>query len=108
MDIYGKVPVNKTARYKIKLVDKGYTQTYRIDYQETFARVTKMNTVRIILSLVSNLDQSLQQFDVKIAFLHSDMMEEVYMDLSLGFTSKEAKIYKLKKALYGLKQSTRA
>ena len=70
-------------RYKARLVAKGFTQTYGIDYQEIFARVEKMNTIRIILSLATNLDWSLQQFDVKNAFLHDTLEKEVYMDTPL-------------------------
>ena len=95
-------------RYKARLVAKGYTQTYGIDYQETFAPVAKMNTVRVILSLAVNLDWPLRQFDVKNAFLHGELTEEVFMDPPQGFTLEEGKVCRLKKALYGLKQSPRA
>ena len=78
-------------RYKARLVAKGYTQTYGIDYQETFAPVAKMNTIRVLLSLAINLDWSLKQFDVKNVFLHSDLIEEVHMGPPPGFTPKEAK-----------------
>ena len=70
-------------RYKAMLVAKGYTQTYGIDYQEMFAPVAQLNTIRVLLSLTANLDQPLQQLDVKNVFLNGDLEEEVHMDLPL-------------------------
>ncbi|CAJ2627685.1 unnamed protein product [Trifolium pratense] len=97
-------------RYKARLVAKGFTQTYGIDYSETFAPVAKMNTVRVILSLAANYNWNLQQFDVKNAFLHGELEEEIYMDVPPGYREDIAAntVCKLKKALYGLKQSPRA
>lgn len=95
--------------YKARLVAKGFTQTYSIDYLETFALVAKLNSVRVLLSPTVNLDWSLQQLDVKNAFLNGDLEEEVYMDAPPGFGEKlGTKVCKLKKSLYGLKQSPRA
>ena len=97
-------------RYKARLVAKGFTQSYGIDYQETFAPVAKLNTVRVLLSLAANLDWSLHQLDVKNAFLNGDLEEEVYMDIPAGLetTSNFNKVCRLRKSLYGLKQSPRA
>lgn len=83
--------------------------TYGVDYQETFLPVAKLNTVRVLLSLAANLDWPLHQFDVKNAFLHGDLEEEVYMDTPPGYTASSKEVVcKLQRALYGLKQSPRA
>jgi hypothetical protein len=99
-----------TERYKARLVTKGFTQTYGIDYEETFAHIAKMNSIRVLLSIVANLNWPLHQFDVKNAFLHGDLEEKVYMEIPPGLEdlSSAGKVCKLKKALYGLKQSPKA
>ncbi|XP_068317167.1 uncharacterized protein [Pyrus communis] len=64
-------------RNKARLVARGFTQTYDVDYKETFAPVAKMNTVRVLLSVAINNAWPLFQMDVKNAFLHGDNMSEI-------------------------------
>ena len=69
---HGKLQANgMLKRYKVRLVAKGYNQTYGIDYQETFASIAKMNTVRILLSLATNLNWQLYSMMLK---MHSFMV----------------------------------
>jgi len=97
-------------RYKARLVAKGFTQTHGIDYQETFAPVAKINSIRVLLSLAVSLNWPLHQLDVKNAFLNGDLEEEVFMSLPPGFEEHlgDGKVCRLRKSLYGLKQSPRA
>ena len=96
-------------RYKARLVAKGFTQTFGIDYLETFAPVEKLNIVKVLLLMAINLDWSLQKLDVKNVFLNGDLEEKVYMDSPLGFEGRfQSRVCKQKKSLYGQKQSPRA
>ena len=98
-------------RYKARLVAQGFTQTHGIDYEDTFASVAKLNAIRVILSIVVNLDWPLYQLDIKNAFLNGDLDEEIYMRIPPGFEDEMGygrKVCKLKKSLYGLKESLRA
>ena len=95
---------------KTRLVAKGFTQSYGIDYQETFTPVDKLNTIQVLLSLIANFNWSLHQLDIKNVFLNGDLEEEVYIEVPHGIESShiKSKVCKLLKSLYGLKQSPRA
>jgi len=70
--------------------------------------VAKLNSIRVLLSLVFNLDWELFQLDIKNAFLNGKLEEEIYMKVSPGFEEENmGKICKLYRSLYGLKQSSR-
>ena len=86
---------------------KGYAQTYGVDYSDTFSPVAKMTFVRLFISLAATHNWELHQLDIKNAFLHGDLQEEVYMEQPPGFVAREEirKVCHLRKSLYGLKQS---
>ncbi|CAL2258193.1 unnamed protein product [Prunus armeniaca] len=97
-------------KHKARLVVKGYAQKPGIDFNETFAPVARLDTIRTLIALAAQKRWKLYQLDVKSAFLNGVLKEEVYVDQPDGFvtTNYEDKVYKLKKALYDLKQAPRA
>ncbi|KAE8715970.1 hypothetical protein F3Y22_tig00110156pilonHSYRG00076 [Hibiscus syriacus] len=103
------IPSVTKARYKAKLVAKGFTQVEGIDFSEIFSPVVKHCSIKLILALVAQYDLELEQLDVKTAFLYGVLEETIYMDQPDGYCTLETKdkVCLLKKSLYGLKQSPR-
>jgi hypothetical protein len=99
------------ARYKARLVARGFTQEHGIDYTETFAPTVKFSTIRVILTLAAYHDWEVEQLDVVTAFLSAELKEKVYMRQPEGFhecgDDGNELVCELHRAIYGLKQSPR-
>ncbi|KAK4388463.1 Retrovirus-related Pol polyprotein from transposon RE2 [Sesamum angolense] len=78
-------------RYKARLVAKGFTQTYGVDYFETFSPVARLNSIRVLFSLAVNLKWTMYQMDIKNAFLYGDLNETVYMEQPSGYVAQGEK-----------------
>ncbi|GJV60869.1 retrovirus-related pol polyprotein from transposon TNT 1-94 [Tanacetum coccineum] len=98
------------SRNKVRLVTQGYNQQEGINYDETYAPVARLESIRILLAYACALDFKLFQMDVKSAFLNGFINEEVYVAQPSGFIdfAKPNHVYRLKKALYALKQAPKA
>ena len=98
------------TRNKARLVAKGYAQVAGLDFEETFAPVARLESIRILLAYAAHHSFRLYQMDVKSAFLNGPIKEEVYVEQPPGFEDERYPdhVCKLSKALYGLKQAPRA
>nr|GEZ26697.1 retrovirus-related Pol polyprotein from transposon TNT 1-94 [Tanacetum cinerariifolium] len=104
LDELGGILKNKAC-----LVARGYRQKERIDFEESFAPVVRVEAIRIFLAYVAHKNMVVYQMDVKTVFFNGNLREEVYVSQPDRFVDQDNPnhVYKLKKALYGLKQAPR-
>jgi len=104
-----KDPDGNKVKHKARLVAKGYAQVQGIDFDEVFAPVARIETVRVLLALAAQGGWQVHHMDVKSAFLNGDLSETVYVKQPPSFiVGNGDKVLKLRKALYGLRQAPRA
>ena len=102
------------AKHKARLVVRGFTQQYGLDFKETFSPVAKITTLRLLLSLAASQHWHLAQLDVNNAFLNGSLDEEIYMQIPQGYNHEPPSrpfaplVYMLNKSIYGLKQASRS
>jgi hypothetical protein len=103
-------PNGTVSKHKARLVSRGFLQKHGVDYNEVFAPVARIETVRLVVDLACKNSWSLHHLDVKLTFLNGALEEKVFVSQPPGFeiSGKEEMVYKLHKALYGLKQTPRA
>jgi hypothetical protein len=100
----------EVIKHKVRLVAKGYIQEQGVDFDDVFAPMARMESIRMLLAVATQEKWHVHHMDVKSAFLNGDLNEEVYVSQPPGFVvaEDEKKVLKLRKALYGLKQAPRA
>jgi hypothetical protein len=98
------------TRNKVRLVTKGYSQIEGLDFDETFALVARLESIRILFAYATYHGFKLFQMDVKSVFLNGSIKEEVYVEQPPNFEDCEyhSHVYNLTKAFYRLKQAPRA
>jgi hypothetical protein len=102
--------VGAIIKHKACLVARGFLQREGIDFDDAFAPVERMESVRLLLALAAQEGWHVHHMNVKSAFLNDDLKEEVYVHQLPGFaiSDKEGKVLRLRKTLYGLRQAPRA
>lgn len=101
---------DKLDRYKARLITQGFSQQPGLDFDDMFIPVIKPTTIHTVLSIAISCYRPIHQLDVKNAFLHGDLAEEMYMKQPPEFVDPRypTHVCRLCKALYGLKEAPRA
>lgn len=102
-----ETPTGDVERYKARLVVRGFSQEYGVDYYQTYSPVVRYTSIRTIMAIAAAENLKLCQFDVKTAFLYGDLSEQIYMKQPVGYEDGTSKVCLLRKSLYGLKQASR-
>eukprot|EP00253_Pinus_taeda_P036231 PITA_36231 len=89
----------KVEKYNAQLAEKGYSQVPGIDFGDIFSPISKVTSIRLLLSVAAAFDFEVEQMDVKTPFLHGDIEEEIYMKQLEGFVVKGKKELDLKTQL---------
>ncbi|CAK9827765.1 Retrovirus-related Pol polyprotein from transposon TNT 1-94 [Anthophora retusa] len=100
-------PDGEIEKYKARLVARGHTQKYGIDYEDIFAPVARYEIIRTLFAAAVNEQMHIHQMDVISAYVQGELHDEIYMEQPEMFSKGENKVCKLLKPLYGLKQSGR-
>jgi hypothetical protein len=98
---------NSIQKFKARLCAKGFTQRFGVDYNETFAPVAKISTIRMAFAIANSMDLEIRQCDIETAFLNGDIDEEIYMEQPDGYAKEGGLVCRLQKGLYGTKQAAR-
>lgn len=99
-------PSGKIEKFKARVVARGFTQAYGIDFTETYCSVVQIMSTRLVLSYAARMDLNIRQFDIKTASSYGQLQETIFMDPPEGYGSPD-KVWLLNRSLYGLKQSPR-
>ena len=103
-----KVGANgEVLKHKARWVVKGYEQRHGVDYDQTFAAVVKPMAYKTLFALAARHDWEIEQMDVKTAFLHGTLDNEIFVEQPTGYDDGSGRVCRLNKSLYGLKQSPR-
>ena len=103
-----KTKNGKIDKYKVRLVAKGFTQVQWDDYNETFAPVARMNSLRIYLKISLDKSHKRRVIDFTAAYLYGQLNEDLYLTPPDGWECKKGNVLKMERALYGTKQAGRS